>query len=107
MSPWPATLGLGADLEPTAIDLDDGQGWSGCDAWLELVGLELIDLLVPLALELLACLVGDSVELATAECQLGQFVESVGGFPKRGLTSRRANHLAVHRGTEIMAGQAK
>ena len=107
MGPRPASLSLGADLEPTAIDLDDGQGWSGGDAWLELVGLELIDLLVPLVLKLLAGLVGDAVELPTAEGQLGQFAEGLGGLAKGGFTRRGANHFAVHRRAEVMAGQAK
>lgn len=79
MSPRPATLGLGTDLEATAVDLDDRQGRPGFDSRRKLIGLEVGDLLIALVLKLLAGLVGDAVELSAADGQLGQFGQGLGG----------------------------
>ena len=79
MCPWPATLSLGADLEPAAVDFDDRQGRPSFDSRLKLMGQEAIDLLVAVVLKLLAGLVGDAVDLSAADGQLGQVGQGFGG----------------------------
>ena len=96
---------LAADLEPAAVDLDDGQGRSCLDARLERAGPESVHLLIPLGSQLLADLAGDAVELTAADGHLGQIGDRLGRLTEGGLAGGGADDLAEHRGAVVMGRQ--
>ena len=76
----PGPLALAADLEPAAVDLDDGQGRPRLDARLRRAGPESVHLLIALGSQLLADFAGDAVELPAADAHLGQVGDGLGGL---------------------------
>jgi len=101
----PGPRALAPDLEPAAVDLDDGQRRPRLDARLERAGLESVHLLSPLGPQLLAELAGDAVELPAADGHLGQFGDGLGRLAEGGLAGGGADDLAEHRGAVVMGRQ--
>ena len=116
MSSWPGTrtvlapgclidsgaLALAPDLESAAIHLDHRQRRSGRDPWLQLVGLELDHVIIPVDLQLLTDLLGDATKLAIAEGYLGQVRQRLGRLAEGGFPGGTADDLAKDRRTEVM-----
>lgn len=77
MSSW--AVALASDLEPTAINLHDRQRGPGCHRGCKRLVLKLLDLLIPVGLQLVTDLVSDAAQLSTADLHFGKFFEDLGG----------------------------
>ena len=103
----PGTVPLAADAKPSAIDLDHRQRRPRLDARCEFAGLELFHVMIPLGLQLLTDLLGNSAGLATADGQFGQVVEGLGRLLKGGFSDAGADDLAEDRGAMVMRREAQ
>ena len=92
------TISLISNLEPAPVYTNHRQRRPCFNFGLELVGQELLHLVIPLSLEMLAKLGCDAADMPTADGHFSQICQGLSGLIERRLPGTRADDLFENRG---------